>query len=169
MELVLAYTTARFIEHQRDRWQAAGSPLPPTKHSHFAAYFAVEDLNRVRIVENASLPIPNPPGYSHLRKLTRLNWPDPGQVAAITFDHVILARQPASDSLLFHELVHVTQFRLLGVRGFAQLYVAGFFKTRSYEGIPLEASAYQMECRYMRESSPFDVETETRLLLQRHE
>lgn len=165
MEFVFAFIAARYIEHQRNRWQAVGSPLTSRVHHQFAPYFAAEDLLRVRIVENAKLPIPDPPGYRHLRKFSRLNWPGPEQVAAMTFDHVVIARQEAWDSLLFHELVHVTQFRILGIRRFAQLYMRGFFQTRSYENIPLEASAFELEARYTREQKPFNVEREVRRLL----
>ena len=69
----------------------------------------------------------------------------------------------ASDGVLFHELVHVVQFRLLGVREFSRQYVEGFLKSGSYEGIPLEVCAYELEARFEMSARPFAVEDEVRL------
>jgi hypothetical protein len=63
-------------------------------------------------------------------------------------------------SLLFHELVHVVQFRLLGVQRFARLYTRGFLSTGSYLGIPLERCARDLESRFAIDPAPFDVAAE---------
>ena len=159
---LLGYGIARYIEYQRDRWHGRGVLLSNALRAWLDGCFAGEDMARVRIVENARLPIPNPPGYGHLRRWTRLDLPDPESVAAITFDHVVLARRPVSSSLLFHEMVHVTQFRLLGVRRFSEQYARGFRETRSYEHIPLEACAFELENRFLCGDRPLNVEAEVR-------
>ncbi len=48
----------------------------------------------------------------------RENLPDQFAMAAITFCDVVVSHSPFSDGLLFHELVHVEQYRQLGVQGF---------------------------------------------------
>ena len=153
---------AKYIEHQRDRWESRGSALSTDYRARLSRYFAEEDLARVRIVENARLPIPNPPGYDALRRFSGFAWPNPAEVAAMTFDHVVVAQQPVWESLIFHELVHVTQYRLLGVRRFAEMYVRGFWKTRRYESIPLEACAFALEERFLRGGEALDVSAEVR-------
>jgi hypothetical protein len=60
-------------------------------------------------------------------------------VDAITLDHVIAAREPMGRPLLFHEMAYVVQYRLLGVKAFARLYVRGFFAAGGNHGIPLGA------------------------------
>jgi hypothetical protein len=50
--------------------------------------------------------------------------------------------QPFTDGLLFHELVHVEQYRQLGIPRFAELYVRTFLSGGGYDGIPLEINAY---------------------------
>jgi hypothetical protein len=50
--------------------------------------------------------------------------------------------------LLFHELVHVEQYRKLGIPRFSELYVRGFLNGGSYEAIPLEVNAYSLEDRF---------------------
>jgi hypothetical protein len=54
-----------------------------------------------------------------------------------------------SDGLLFHELVHVEQYRQLGIPRFAELYVRGFLGG-GYDGIPLEINAYDLDGRFER-------------------
>ena len=158
----LAYFVARYIEFERAHWRGRGTPLSHALRDELGGYFATADLERTRIVENVHLPIPNPPGYAALRRWTGLALPDPAEVAAITFDDVILARRPVWDSLLFHEMVHVTQFRLMGVQQFSESYVRGFLDTLSYEAIPLEACAFELEALYAQNGGGLDVEAEVR-------
>ena len=69
-------------------------------------------------------------------------------------------------SLLFHELVHIEQYRCLGVRGFLRHYLGGWLAAgRSYEGIPLEVQAYELTDRYDADPmQPFSVTAEVRTL-----
>ena len=161
----LGYLAARYIRYQREKWHERGTPLSDSLHDRLSEFFTAEDLSRVRIVEHARLPIPNPPGYAQLLKLSGLALPDPTQVAAMTFDDVVVTRGEIWESLLFHEMVHVTQFRLLGVRRFAELYMKGFVDTRTYAGIPLEVCAFTLEDHFLSGGGPLDVETEIRRTL----
>ena len=52
------------------------------------------------------------------------------------------------NGLLFHELVHVEQYRQLGIPRFSELYVRGLLSGGSYEAIPLEVNAYTLEGRF---------------------
>jgi hypothetical protein len=72
------------------------------------------------------------------------NLPDFSAMAAITFGDVVVSHQAVTDTLLFHELVHVEQYRQLGIPRFAELYVRGFLTGGGYDGIPLEVNAYQL-------------------------
>jgi len=129
-----------------------------------AGYFAEGDLERVRLVEQDPLPIAGRPFQGALRACG-FDFPDPRLVTAITFDDMIAARQSLSDGVLFHELVHVVQFRLLGLREFSRQYVEGFLESGSYEGIPLEICAYALEARFELSARPFAVEDEVRLVV----
>ena len=51
-------------------------------------------------------------------------------MGAITFDDVVVFHEPLTPQLVFHELVHVTQYRLLGIEEFARLYVRGYLAWR---------------------------------------
>jgi len=69
-------------------------------------------------------------------------------MGAITFSDVVVSHVPFTDGLLFHELVHVEQYRQLGIPRFSDLYVRGFLKGGSYEAIPLEVNAYTLGGRF---------------------
>ena len=121
-------------------------------------YFDAADLDRVRIVEVDPLPLPAL--FHRIVQWTGLEVPDSSLIAGITFDYVIAAREPMAAAMLFHELVHVVQFRLLGVGLFARLYTRRLLTSRRYEDIPLEQCAYQLEARFEMGFQPFSVEVE---------
>jgi len=78
--------------------------------------------------------------------------PDFAMMNAVTFSDVVVSRERFTHGLLFHELVHVEQYRQLGIERFAGLYLRGFLSGGGYDGIPLEKNAYQLGDRF--ESNP---------------
>ena len=103
---------ARYIRAQRDRLALTATPLSELSKLRLRQHFSDDDLERVRVALANPLPIPDPPFYPLFRWL-RLDIPEPSLVDAITFDHVIAARETMGLPLLFHEMVHVVQDRLL--------------------------------------------------------
>jgi hypothetical protein len=85
-----------------------------------------------------------------LKGLGFKNLPDQSRMGAITFRDVVVSHEPFYDGLLFHELVHVEQYRQLGIPRFSELYVRGFLTGGSYEAIPLEVNAYTLDGRFQR-------------------
>lgn len=156
---ILRFPVASYITRQRDRLVPIAIPLSPALTRRMTAYFASADLDRVRIVQRDPLPISAPPFSRTVRKLG-LDYPSLATTAGITFDHIVAVRAEVTPSLLLHELVHVVQYRLLGVSAFAHLYTRGFLSQGAYESIPLEVCAYELEHRFGASLSPFDVEAE---------
>lgn len=76
-----------------------------------------------------------------LRSVGFRNLPDQSGMGAVTFSDVVVSHEPFSSGLLFHELVHVEQYRQLDIPRFSELYVRGFLNGGSYEAIPLEVSS----------------------------
>ena len=161
LSLLSALPVALYITRQRDRLGKQAVSLSPPSKRQLRPYFDPIDLERVRIVESDPLPIPDLPLSNQVRRLG-LDFLRPSLIAAITLDHVIASRVPMNARLLFHELVHVVQFRLLGVLNFARLYTRGFFTTGSYHKIPLERCALDLERRFELNPAPFNVEAEVR-------
>lgn len=163
------WPVAQYIRSHRDRLAPRGVPILSASLHALADYFAAADLDRALIVEQDPLPLFGLGLMSLPSSVARsLGWSlvDPSDIAAITFDHVIATRQPMSPALLFHELVHVVQFRLLGIDTFARHYTRGFFQTGRYDQIPLERCAYDLEARFAQCAEPFDVEAAVREQLE---
>jgi hypothetical protein len=89
----------------------------------------------------------NPPFYDQLVRMgfEPAALPNFALMAAITFVDTVVSHEPFTDRLLFHELVHVVQYEKLGLEGFAIKYVRGFLNGGSYEAIPLEMNAYELD------------------------
>ena len=141
-------------------------PSGPRMRSTRAASFDLKLLRTTRIFASASLPIPEVPFRRFVERLG-LSVPSAATIAAITFDDVVAVRDELTLRLLFHELVHVVQYRQLGVHSFARQYVSGFLSQGSYEDIPLEQCAYVLEERFARGTGAFRVEFEVRKWLAR--
>ena len=135
---------AHYIKAQRERFAPQAIPLTPPQMAAMSGFFPSPTLEAARVVELDGARLENPPfrrmlvgmGFSGLRDLS--------QITAITFHDVIVSHVPVSSGLLFHELVHVEQYRQLGIRRFAELYVRGFLAGGGYDGIPLEVNAYSL-------------------------
>ncbi len=139
---------AGYISAQRERYAARAHPLSAQQRAAVAAFFSPELLGNTRLLVLQRQRVANPDFYPALRGLGFKNLPDQSAMAAITFCDVVVSHEPFSDALLFHELVHVEQYRQLSIPRFAELYVRGFLNGGSYDAIPLEVNAYTLEGRF---------------------
>jgi hypothetical protein len=139
---------AGYILAQRDKYAAHALALSAQQRIAIAAFFSPELLGNTRVLVLEGERVANPDFYPMLHGMGFQNLPDQSAMAAITFYDVIVSHEPFSPGLLFHEFVHVEQYRQLGVPRFAQLYVRGFLDGGSYDAIPLERNAYALEDRF---------------------
>jgi hypothetical protein len=139
---------AGYISTQRDKYAPRAIPLSAQQRAAVESFFAAELLGNTRLLVLQGERVANPEFYTMLRNLGFKNLPDQSTMAAITFCDVVVSHEPFSNGLLFHELVHVEQYRQLGIPHFAELYVRGFLNGGSYEAIPLEVNAYSLEDRF---------------------
>jgi len=144
---------AGYISAQRAKYAPRAIPLSAKLRAPLEPFFTPEVLDSVRVLVLEGERVANPEFYPMLRNLGFKNLPDQSAMGAITFCDVVVSHERFSDGLLFHELVHVEQYRQLGVPGFSQLYVRGFLNGGSYEAIPLEVTAYGLEDRFRRDSN----------------
>ena len=121
--------------------------------------FSPDDvLNTVRITRGRAK---EPSFYTRLRAMGIRNAPSFSDMAGVTFQDVVLHVDALTEKLLFHELIHVVQYKHLGLRGFAELYVRGFLNGGSYEEIPLEKQAYALEAKFSASpEDPFSAEAD---------
>jgi hypothetical protein len=160
---------AAYISTQRNRYWASGTKLPGDQIPEFSAYFRGDLLKSVRSVVLGDERILNPPFYSALRAMGFTSLPDFSLMRAVTFKDTVVSNEACSPDVLFHELVHAEQYRQLGVKRFAELYVYGFLAGGSYAGIPLEVNAYELGGRFEDgPKEPFSVEAEVASWISRH-
>ena len=84
-------------------------------------FFSPQLLDGTRLLVLQGERVANPDFYPMLRSLGFNNLPDHSAMAAITFCDVVVSHEPFSNGLLFHELVHVEQYRQLGIPRFSEL------------------------------------------------
>ncbi len=138
---------ARWIEAQRAAFRPAARPLPAAERERLSGFFSGRVLETARLARTGR--IGNPGFLADFGRAGLPAPPDFTRMAGITFvDTVVVAEAgwPPSGPLLFHELVHVVQYGLLGVDEFTRRYVHGWAENGfRYETIPLERQAYELQ------------------------
>jgi len=151
---------ATYIANQRDAFQDKAQPITPDLRQQLQAFFPSDVLSQVRVVQGRA---EEPGFYPQLRALGIRNAPPFSDMAGITFQEIVVHAEPLSVQLLFHELVHAVQYKHLGLEGFAERYVRGFLTGGSYEEIPLERQAYELEGKFAENpSAVFSVEDDVK-------
>jgi hypothetical protein len=154
----VAHLVAQYITEQREKYAHGAVPLSAKQRAGLEGFFSAQLLNQARLVVLRAKRVPDPDFYPMLKNMGFDNLPKQSTMAAITFADVVALHDRFSKGLLFHELVHVEQYRQLGIPRFAELYVRGFLSGGEYAEIPLEVNAYALEDRYERDPSrPFSV------------
>jgi hypothetical protein len=129
----------------------------PVASMHFARlplYFRHSLLETVKFIAIERLPMPPLTAMG----LNRFAAFEQGNFDGITYlDRYFIKRTVVTEEALhFHELIHVTQWRLLGPERFLAAYANGLDEF-GYENSPLEKMAYDAEALF-KQSSIFDAE-----------
>jgi hypothetical protein len=143
-----------WLRSRRNLYRPAAHPLREHEIAAFEPFFEPETLRDVRVAKVESFR--RWPLEGAMRRVGFRGLLDSQSIAGIALiDTVVLitpamqARHLSPLSLLFHELVHIEQYRLLRVRGFLRKYIGGWLEgDRSYLEIPLEQQAYELTERY---------------------
>jgi hypothetical protein len=141
---------AAYIEGNRNGYLPQSVPLNGTQRLTMQPFFPTYALDSTQLVVLTGSRVNNPPFYAGLVKMgfEPPSLPDFSEMAAITFVDTVVSHEPFTARLLFHELVHVVQYEKLGLPEFAAKYVRGFLNGGSYEAIPLERNAYELDARF---------------------
>jgi hypothetical protein len=113
------------------------------------------------VVERVPMPPLSAMGFDRFSDFERT---DAGGMTYLD-TYFLRADQIHDESLHFHELVHVVQWRLLGPEGFLALYADGLERF-GYRNSPLEVMAYDFQDRFECETQPFDGEVACQKLLR---
>jgi len=118
-----------------------GIPVSSLGFDRLPTYFPLPILDSAQIVAISPVPVP-PVEQFHLREFLPLTT---ASLAGITYRDVIFVQEGmVTESLCFHELVHVVQWTALGVDAFLLCYGFGFLD-HGYAGAPMEAIAYEKQ------------------------
>lgn len=145
---LISWMTARYIAYHRRRLGTLGTSIPGELLTSFHQYFPPAVLAETRIVQTT---MPEPLLYPLVALFGVKGLLEMSSIGAITLVDVVAYPDELDRDTLFHELVHVVQYRVLGLKQFARLYVTGFLKGGGYEGIPLERQAYELGARFQRD------------------
>jgi hypothetical protein len=127
-------------------------------------YYGATTLAAAKVVVVAQVPVPplSAMGLSQFSKFEEM------ASDGITYldTYFVRAERGQEESLHFHELVHVIQWRLLGPGVFLAVYAAGLERF-GYRKSPLETTAYDLQARFDLEAEPFDAEAACQQSIQK--
>jgi hypothetical protein len=159
---IIAAVEGYILDSRRKYLPSASAPAPE-QLAPLRAYFPPDVLENSRLLVLRGKRIADPSFYSMAKMMGFRKLPSFSDVAAVTFVDVIVSHEEFTPSLLFHELVHAVQYAYLGPKQFSSLYVNGFIKGGSYEEIPLEKNANELESRFSAsKNGSFSVSDEVR-------
>jgi hypothetical protein len=161
---------AAYIGGQRQTYRGKAVTLSQNQRTAMHPFFPTSTFESARVVVLAGERVSNPHFYGELLKMgfEAGSLPNFANMAAITYMDTMVSNEPFTDRLLFHELVHVVQYEKLGLAKFAAKYVKGFLSSGSYEAIPLEMNAYELDARFATEQTKaFSVAAEVQSWIDR--
>ena len=146
-----------WLDKQRTHYLPSSITLDDHQKTKLGPFFAEEILNRVRVLDLSQTgeTIPYPPFYETVRAGGIRVIPDAAHMTGMPFVDLIAFNREPTLRTLFHNLVHVTQFVMVGT----ERVMRGYFETLNEAGlwmvVAFEEQAYQLDARYTR--NPLDV------------
>ena len=145
------------MQQQRDKYHPLSDPPSEPLKAKLLPFFPAEILDRLRIKHLALTgeTIPYPPFYERVRAGRSRVVPDAAHMTAMPFIDVALFNREPTLRTVFHALVHLTQFSVVGL----ERVMAGYFQALNESGLwmvaPYEEQAYRMDACYTKD--PADV------------
>jgi hypothetical protein len=153
---------ARWIKKTLAKHATAARPVASFGFSRLPDYYVAQVLASSKAVVVPRVPMPplSAMGLDRFRDFEKMN------AGGMTFfdTYFVRADHAHDESLHFHELVHLIQWRLLGPEKFLALYADGLERF-GYRKSPLEVIAFQLQHRFQREAKPFSVEAACQKLI----
>jgi len=136
-------------------YKTLARPVTAKNFKRLPLYFSKTQIEAAKFVVVNRVPVPPLSSMG----LSRFNEFERGDYDGITYlDTYFLKRAGADDeSLHFHEMIHLVQWRLLGAEFFLAMYAGGLEKF-GYRNSPLEKMAYDAQELFARSGPLFDAE-----------
>ena len=144
-----------WIEQTLSAHAQIARPLASMHFRRLPLYFSQAQIEAAKfvVVDRLPLPLLSSIGLSRFKEFERDDY------GGVTFlDTYFLTRASAdNESLHFHEMVHVVQWRVLGPERFLAMYASGL-EAFGYRNNPLEKMAYDAQELFDRSGPVFDAE-----------
>lgn len=136
-----------WLRWARRRYRRAARPLNEVERARLGGFFSEGLLRSARVARAGEVELPL---MGVARRLSGGQMPLERVGGIALIDTVVIARGDENLGTLFHELVHVAQYRRLGVGGFLRAYIGGWAAAGcSYMEIPLEVQARALQDRFV--------------------
>ena len=133
-----------WIERTLDEHKGQSVPVADLGYRRLPLYFPAGLLNAAHVIEVPEVPFP-PLGRLGLPELSGM---EDGRLDGITYiDSFFVNERRQSESLCFHELIHVIQWDRLGIDRFLLSYGMGLLQ-QGYRNMPLETTAYSLQEKF---------------------
>jgi len=146
---------AGWIQKTLAEHSTVARPVASLGFRRLPLYYDEELLAVAKAVPVAKVPVPplSAMGLTGLDAFERM------EMGGMTFFDTYFVRADLAgvESLHFHELIHVVQWRALGSEKFLACYADGLERF-GYLRSPLELMAFRLQRRFEREAEPFSVE-----------
>jgi hypothetical protein len=122
-----------WMQQQRDKYHPLSEPLSEPVKLKLRPFFTAEILDRLRIkhVALTGESIPYPPFYERVRAGGSRVVPDAAHMTAMPFIDVALLNREPTLRTVFHTLVHLAQFSIVGL----ERVMAGYFQALNESGL----------------------------------
>lgn len=149
---LLQWLRQTLVKHAAD-----AKPVGSLGFTRLPGFYRPETLNSAKVAAVQKIPVPplSGMGLSRFADFERM------PMAGITYLDTFFIRPELTgvESLHFHELVHIVQWRILGPERFLWAYADGLERF-GYRNSPLEVVAYDLQERFDAGCEPFNVEAE---------
>jgi hypothetical protein len=148
-----------WVQRVLGQYAPAARPVNSLGFQRLPDFYDADTLAKAKAVAVNKVPVPplSAMGLGRFAGFERMD------AAGITYLDTCFLRadQAWDESLHFHELVHVVQWRILGPKAFLAAYADGL-ERYGYRESPLEVMAYDLQARFDARERPFDVAAEMR-------
>jgi hypothetical protein len=164
MELAgLVAEAVAWLQQQRDKYHPLSAPLSEPVKENLRPFLPAKSLEslRIRDLSQTAESIPYPPFYERVRAGGARVVPDTAHMTAIPFIDVALFNRQPTLRTVFHTLVHVTQFSVLGLERVMKSYFHTLNESGLWMVVPFEEQAYKLDARFTKDpNAHFPVEAE---------
>ncbi len=169
-ELVsLVAETVSWFRQQREKFLPSSSPLGDSEKMALKPFFTAGILGQFRIKNLARTgeTLSYPPFYERVRAGGSRAVPDAAHMTAITFIDVAVFNGEAELRAIFHNLVHATQFSIVGLERVMEGYLRTLSESGQWITVSFEEQAYHLDERFTRNPADvFSVDEEVREWMQ---